>query len=78
MHLRDYVRSDDIDFAIEMLCSSFLQSQKTSVATQLKPKLDPFVERNKTGTYQLLIHVLDKLANEKAVFKKFQEGIEDD
>jgi DNA replication licensing factor MCM2 len=26
MHLRDYVRSDDIDFAIEMLLDSFLQS----------------------------------------------------
>lgn len=78
MHLRDYVRSDDIDFAIEMLCSSFLQSQKTSVATSLKPKLEPFIEKNKTGTYQLLMHILDKLSSEKAVFKKFQEGIEED
>jgi len=78
MHLRDYVRSDDIDFAIEMLCGSFLQSQKTSVATSLKPKLDPFIEKNKTGTYQLLMHILDKLSSEKAVFKKFQEGIEED
>ena len=26
MHLRDYVRSDDIDLAIEMLLESFLQS----------------------------------------------------
>jgi DNA replication licensing factor MCM2 len=26
IHLRDYVRSDDIDFAIEMLLKSFLQS----------------------------------------------------
>lgn len=32
MHLRDYVRSDDIDNAIEMLLDSFLQSQKNSVA----------------------------------------------
>lgn len=32
MHLRDYVRSDDIDQAIEMLLESFLQSQKLSVA----------------------------------------------
>jgi len=32
MHLRDYVRSDDIDSAIEMLLDSFLQSQKVSVA----------------------------------------------
>jgi len=32
MHLRDYVRSDDIDQAINMLLESFLQSQKVSVA----------------------------------------------
>jgi DNA replication licensing factor MCM2 len=32
MNLRDYVRSDDIDLAIEMLLESFLQSQKLSVA----------------------------------------------
>jgi len=32
MHLRDYVRSDDIDHAISMLLDSFLQSQKYSVA----------------------------------------------
>ena len=38
MHLRDYVRSDDIDQAIEMLLESFLQSQKLSVARQLGKK----------------------------------------
>mmetsp|Transcript_20519 Transcript_20519/g.27731 ORF Transcript_20519/g.27731 Transcript_20519/m.27731 type:complete len:233 (-) Transcript_20519:400-1098(-) len=32
MHLRDFVRSDDIDFAIDMLLESFLQSQKMTVA----------------------------------------------
>lgn len=32
MHLREFVRSDDIDLAIEMLLDSFLQSQKVSVA----------------------------------------------
>jgi DNA replication licensing factor MCM2 len=32
MHLRDYVRADDIDSAIDMLLESFLQSQKVSVA----------------------------------------------
>lgn len=39
MHLRDFVRSDDIDFAIDMLLESFLQSQKMTVARQLSKKL---------------------------------------
>lgn len=32
LHLRDYVRVDDIDQAIDMLLESFIQSQKLSIA----------------------------------------------
>ena len=32
IHLREYVKSEDIDNAIEMLLESFLQTQKLSVA----------------------------------------------
>jgi DNA replication licensing factor MCM2 len=42
IHLRDYVRSDDIDVAIEMLLESFLQSQKQSVARQLSKKFEQY------------------------------------
>jgi len=45
MHLRDYVRSDDIDAAIEMLLDSFLQSQKVSVARQLTKKFEKYRTR---------------------------------
>jgi DNA replication licensing factor MCM2 len=45
MHLRDYVRSDDIDLAIEMLLESFLQSQKLSVARQLTKKFEHYKTR---------------------------------
>jgi len=38
MHLRDHVRTDDIDSAIEMLLESFLQTQKLSVTRQLSKK----------------------------------------
>jgi DNA replication licensing factor MCM2 len=31
MHLRDYVRGDDVDFAIGVLLDSFIMSQKYSV-----------------------------------------------
>merc|ERR1711957_957850 len=42
MHLRDYVRTDDIDFAINMLLDSFLQSQKASVGRALSKKFEQF------------------------------------
>jgi DNA replication licensing factor MCM2 len=45
IHLRDHVRSDDIDFAIEMLLDSFLQSQKVSVARQLTKKFEKYRTR---------------------------------
>ena len=57
IHLRDYVRSDDIDMAIEMLLESFLQSQKVSVARQLTKKFEQYKTR-KTDANQLLLHTL--------------------
>ena len=60
IHLRDYVRSDDIDMAIEMLLDSFLQSQKVSVARQLTKKFEPYKTR-KTDANQLLLHSLKKI-----------------
>lgn len=64
MHLRDYVRSDDIDLAIEMLLESFLQSQKVSVARQLAKKFEQYKVK-KTDSNQLLLHILKKMVNEK-------------
>jgi len=60
MHLRDYVRSDDIDLAIEMLLDSFLQSQKVSIAMQLRKKFEQYKTR-KTDANQLLLHSLRKI-----------------
>lgn len=60
MHLRDYVRTDDIDHAIEMLLESFLQSQKVSVARQLNKKFDKYKTRQ-TDPNQLLMHTLRKV-----------------
>ena len=75
MHLRDYVRSDDIDFAIDMMLESFLQSQKLTVARKLSSKLDKYKQKA-TDVNSLLYHILKKLADEQAMLKKYQKGIE--
>lgn len=36
MHLRDYVRSDDIDLAIQVMVGSFVSAQKSSIKKQLQ------------------------------------------
>jgi len=76
IHLRDYVRSDDIDFAIDMMLESFLQSQKLTVARVLSKKLDKYKSKV-TDVNSLLLHILKKLADEQALLKKVKSGIEE-
>jgi len=63
IHLRDYVRSDDIDFAIDMMLSSFCQSQKASVGRQLGIKLKEFKMKDKSDANQYLKFTLERLCN---------------
>lgn len=36
MHLRDFVRADDIDLAIQVMVGSFVSAQKSSIKKQLE------------------------------------------
>ncbi|CAI2383768.1 unnamed protein product [Moneuplotes crassus] len=73
MHLREYVQTVDIDLAIKMLLESFLQSQKSSLASALRPKLIKFLSHSEDD-YDLLLHTLNKLAKEKASFLRLNNG----
>ena len=64
IHLREHVRTDDIDYAIEMLLDSFLQSQKVSVARQLSKKFEKYKAKRQDQT-QLLLHSLKKIVNDR-------------
>lgn len=75
MHLRDYVRSDDIDNAIEMLLDSFLQSQKNSVARQLAKKFEKYRVRQQDPS-QLLLHTLKKVVSDRAQYEKIIKGVD--
>jgi len=76
IHLRDYVRTEDIDFAIRMMVESFLQSQKVSVQRPMRNKLKKYLTDEKTN-YNLLTHELNKLANQQIALEKARRGIED-
>lgn len=69
MHLREYVRADDIDVAIKMLLESFLQSQKSSIASSLRPKLMKYLS-NSSDDFELLAHILKQMAKEKAKYNR--------
>lgn len=64
LHLRDYVRLEDIDFAIEMLLDSFLQSQKLSIRKQLERKFEKY-RVNRSDITQLLLHALSRACNNR-------------
>eukprot|EP00347_Sterkiella_histriomuscorum_P014795 403359496 len=76
IHLREYVRSDDIDVAIEMLLESFLQSQKLSVARQLAKRFEKYKTR-KSDPDQLLISILVKMINDRAIYEKYIRGLDE-
>lgn len=67
IHLRDYVRGDDIDFAINMLLESFLQTQKASVARPLSKKFEAF-KKKPADVNSLLYHILNKMIKERAIY----------
>jgi len=76
MHLRDYVRSDDIDQAIDMLLTSFLDTQKTSIARPMAKRLEQYRPK-KTDPNQLLIHLLHKMVQDRALYEKYMKSIEE-
>ena len=76
VHLRDYVRADDIDFAIKMLLESFLQSQKTSIQRVLRKKFDRYLGSTSDAN-QALHFILNKIAHQKALLFKYNRGIEE-
>lgn len=69
MHLRDYVRTDDLNLAIKMMLESFLMSQKSSVASALRPKFAKYTTKAE-DEFELLLHMLRKMSKEKGRYLK--------
>lgn len=72
MHLREHVKSEDIDIAIKMMLESFLQSQKTSIAGSLRPKLMKYLSSSQDD-FDMLFHILKQMAKEKARYRRGNE-----
>ncbi|CAI2383595.1 unnamed protein product [Moneuplotes crassus] len=72
MHLRENVNAADIDLAIKMLLESFLQSQKTSIASALRPKLMKFLSKSEDD-FELLFHTLKVIAKDKARYLRMNQ-----
>lgn len=66
MHLREYVRADDIDNAIKIILESFLMSQKSSISKNLRKKFVNYLSSNE-DTQQLLLNVLNKNISQQVI-----------
>jgi DNA replication licensing factor MCM2 len=65
MHLRDYVRDDDMDASIRMMLGSFIDAQKFSVRRALKRSFAKYITSGEDRAH-LLLHILqDMFRNEQ-------------
>ena len=70
MCLRENVRNEDVDFSIQMVLDSFLQSQKYTVQKTLRKKFIHFLNYQ-VDRIPLLLNILSKLAKEKMQYLKY-------
>ncbi|CAE6419282.1 DNA replication licensing factor mcm2 OS=Schizosaccharomyces pombe (strain 972 / ATCC 24843) GN=mcm2 PE=1 SV=1 [Rhizoctonia solani AG-1 IB] len=73
MHLREYVRSDDIDRAIAVAVGSFISAQKTSIKRSLERGFRKYLTNSKDHQ-ELLAFLLGQLVKDKVRISQLQHG----
>lgn len=71
MHLREFVRSDDIDLAIQVTVGSFVAAQKASVKRQLERGFRRYL-RLATDNNEVLAFLLGQLVKDKGRYETFK------
>jgi len=71
LHLREYVRDDDIDMAIRVMLESFIDTQKQSVQTSLKRHFKNYLTYQKEST-ELLIHILENEVKDELSWRQLR------
>ena len=72
MHLRDYVRDDDVDFAIKVMLESFLQAQKVSVKNSLQRAFRKYITFGEENN-QLIMHQLQGLIRDAEKYHQVRQ-----
>eukprot|EP00045_Choanoeca_perplexa_P010873 m.112895 g.112895 ORF g.112895 m.112895 type:complete len:889 (+) comp15424_c0_seq1:120-2786(+) len=76
MHLRDYVRADDVDMAISVTLRSFIATQKHSVAKTMARSFQKYLNHGRDSE-ELLRFVLEQLVQETALYEQSRTGEEE-
>lgn len=72
MHLRDYVRDDDMDASIKVMLESFIGAQKFSVRRSLRRSFAKFMSSGEDRVH-LLLHILQEMMRNEAVYQKIRQ-----
>jgi DNA replication licensing factor MCM2 len=68
MHLRDYVRDDDMDAAIKMMLESFIVAQKFSVRRSLRRSFAKYITSGEDRAH-LLLHLLGDMMRKEQMYQ---------
>ena len=81
MHLRDFVREDDVDMAIKVMLDSFIGAQKFSVKSVLQKRFKRYLWHGKNNN-AILSHLLETLVRDQQrsdqLFGRLSNGDDDD
>jgi DNA replication licensing factor MCM2 len=72
MHLRDYVRDDDMDASILMMLGSFVDSQKFRVRRALKRSFANFLTSGEDRAH-LLLHILQDMLRKEQMYQVIRQ-----
>lgn len=72
MHLRDYVRDDDMDASIKMMLESFISAQKFSVRRSLRRSFAKFLSSGEDRVH-LLLHILQDMMRNEAMYQTIRQ-----
>ena len=80
MHLREYVRDDDMDASIRMMLESFISAQKFSVQRSLRRSFAKFVTSGEDRAH-LLLHILQEMFRKEQMYqvlRRRQQSLSED
>jgi DNA replication licensing factor MCM2 len=73
MHLRDYVREDDVNLAIKVMLNSFITSQKFSVARTMHRHFRKYLNYRRDNN-ELLLYLLQEIVRQTAYYLEVRQG----
>merc|ERR1719210_1842345 len=75
IHLREFVREDDVNMAIRVMLESFIDTQKFSVMKSMKRNFARYLTYKRDNN-ELLLFVLRQLAQETSSYLRSRYGTE--